>query len=88
MQLMLTCCLLTVSFMQVKPTLARLKTTLLATGGGLLLSGVLLVGSIAAGRDADGFYGMPALRLHANHIVAGPLCMPMATTVYGSKIDG
>ena len=41
---------------QVKPTLARLKTTLLATGAGLLVSGLLLVGSIAAGRDADSLY--------------------------------
>ncbi|KAK9810770.1 hypothetical protein WJX73_006093 [Symbiochloris irregularis] len=36
---------------EVKPTLERLKTTLLATGGGLLLSGVLLVASITATKD-------------------------------------
>ena len=44
---------------QVKPVLDRLKTTLLASGGGLLLSGILLVGLITTGADADGVYGAP-----------------------------
>lgn len=41
---------------QVKPTLMRLRNTLLATGGGLTISAVLLVGSIAAGSGPDGMY--------------------------------
>lgn len=41
---------------EVKPTLMRLRNTLLATGGGLTISAVLLVGSIAAGSGPDGMY--------------------------------
>ncbi len=56
---------------EVKPALSRLKTTLLGTGGVLLLSGSLLFGIIASSADADGVYGettaacmilLPALR--------------------------
>ncbi|KAK9815523.1 hypothetical protein WJX72_005035 [[Myrmecia] bisecta] len=46
----------------VKPVLNRLKTTLLASGGGLLLSAILLVGLITSGSDADGVYGRGAAR--------------------------
>ena len=43
---------------EVKPTLARLKTTLLGTGGSLLFSAFLLFGLISTQADADGMYGM------------------------------
>ncbi len=42
---------------EVKPTLARLKTTLLGTGGVLLLSSSLLFGLIGSKADGDGMYG-------------------------------
>ena len=42
---------------EVKPTLARLKTTLLGTGGVLLLSSTLLFGLIGSKADGDGMYG-------------------------------
>lgn len=38
---------------EVKPTLERLKTTLLGAAGGLLTSAVLLLGSFAADADAS-----------------------------------
>lgn len=47
---------------EVKPALGRLKTTLLGTGGVLLLSGSLLFGLIASSSDADGVYGERATR--------------------------
>ena len=43
---------------EVKPTLARLKTTLLGTGGSLLFSAFLLFGLISTQADADGMYGV------------------------------
>ena len=43
---------------EVKPTLARLKTTLLGTGGVLLLSSTLLFGLISSKADGDGMYGV------------------------------
>ena len=42
---------------QVKPILARLKTTLTGSGLALLISAVLLVGLIRNGADSDGQYG-------------------------------
>ncbi|BDA50083.1 Uncharacterized protein ycf36 [Coccomyxa sp. Obi] len=48
---------------EVKPALSRLKTTLLGTGGVLLLSGSLLFGIIASSADADGVYGRGAARV-------------------------
>lgn len=49
---------------EVKPALSRLKTTLLGTGGVLLLSGSLLFGIIASSADADGVYGERAAAMH------------------------
>jgi hypothetical protein len=46
---------------EVKPTLARLKATLLGTGGALLLLGAILFGLIQSSADVDGIYGEPAL---------------------------
>jgi hypothetical protein len=42
---------------EVKPTLARLKATLLGTGSSLLVSAVLLIGLINSQADADGMFG-------------------------------
>lgn len=47
---------------EVKPALARLRTTLLASGAALTLSAVLLFGLIRAGADGDGVYGRGAAR--------------------------
>ena len=44
---------------EVKPTLARLKATLLGTGSSLLVSAVLLLGLINSQADADGMIGEP-----------------------------
>lgn len=49
---------------EVKPALSRLKTTLLGTGGILLLSGSLLFGIIASTADTDGVYGEAATAKH------------------------
>ena len=46
---------------EVKPTLTRLKATLLGTGSSLLVSAVLLLGLINSQADADGMIGE---RLH------------------------
>lgn len=43
--------------LQVKPILARLKTTLAGSTAALVLSAGLLVGLVQAGTDADGIYG-------------------------------
>lgn len=43
--------------MQVKPILARLKTTLAGSAAALILSAGLLVGFVQAGTDSDGIYG-------------------------------
>jgi hypothetical protein len=43
--------------LQVKPILARLKTTLAGSTAALVLSAGLLVGLVQAGADADGIYG-------------------------------
>lgn len=49
---------------EVKPTLARLKTTLLGIGAVLFLSGSVLFGLIRSQADADGMYGgVPILLL-------------------------
>ena len=45
------------SLLQVKPILARLKTTLAGSTAALFLSAGLLVGLVQAGTDADGIYG-------------------------------
>ena len=42
---------------EVKPTLARLKTTLLGTGAVLLFSSSVLFGLIRSQADGDGMYG-------------------------------
>ena len=42
---------------EVKPTLARLKATLLGTGSSLLVSAVLLLGLVNSQADADGMIG-------------------------------
>ncbi len=49
---------------EVKPALSRLKTTLLGTGGVLLLSGSILFGIIASSADADGVYGEITAAVH------------------------
>ncbi|CAK0786661.1 hypothetical protein CVIRNUC_009875 [Coccomyxa viridis] len=54
---------------EVKPTLARLKTTLLGTGGSLLFSAFLLFGLISTQADADGMYGRGAAA--APRVLAG-----------------
>ena len=50
--------------MQVKPILARLKTTLAGSTAALVLSAGLLVGLVQAGTDADGIYGELLACLH------------------------
>jgi hypothetical protein len=45
---------------EVSPIMARLRKTMLGTGGSLLVAAVLLTGAIRAGADADGFYGRGA----------------------------
>jgi hypothetical protein len=42
---------------EVRPTLAKLRSTLLGMGGILLVTAVLLFGLIKAGTDEDGVYG-------------------------------
>lgn len=42
---------------EVRPTLAKLRSTLLGMGGILLVTALLLLGLIKAGTDADGVYG-------------------------------
>lgn len=49
---------------QVKPILARLKTTLTGSGLALLVSAVLLVGLIRNGADSDGQYGALLMPIH------------------------
>ena len=46
---------------QVKPILARLKTTLAGSTAALVLSASLLVGLVQANTDADGNYGASCL---------------------------
>ena len=43
--------------LQVKPILARLKTTLAGSTAALVMSAGLLVGLVQAGTDSDGSYG-------------------------------
>ena len=45
---------------EVSPVMSRLRKTMLSTGGGLVLAGVLLAGAVRAGSDADGMYGRGA----------------------------
>jgi hypothetical protein len=45
---------------EVRPTLAKLRSTLLGMGGILLVTAVLLFGLIRAGTDEDGVYGRGA----------------------------
>ena len=59
-----SCCMIhavviseTVAYLQVKPILARLKTTLAGSTAALILSAGLLVGLVQAGTDSDGSYG-------------------------------
>ncbi|DBA82556.1 hypothetical protein WJX79_009289 [Trebouxia sp. C0005] len=47
---------------EVKPILARLKTTLAGSTAALVLSAGLLVGLVQAGTDSDGIYGRGAAR--------------------------
>ncbi|KAL3151280.1 hypothetical protein ABBQ38_013118 [Trebouxia sp. C0009 RCD-2024] len=47
---------------EVKPILARLKTTLAGSTAALVLSAGLLVGLVQAGTDADGIYGRGSAR--------------------------
>ncbi len=42
---------------EVRPAMQKLRTSLLGSGGMLLLCAVLLFGLIRTGADADGFYG-------------------------------
>lgn len=51
-----------VTSVQVKPILARLKTTLAGSTAALVLSAGLLVGLVQAGTDADGIYGNPLVQ--------------------------
>ena len=55
--------------LQVKPTLQRLKGTLLGSGTALVLTAGVLFGLVTSGADADGMYGtsplLLALRLFA-----------------------
>ena len=58
---------------EVKPTLARLKTTLLGTGGSLLFSAFVLFGLISTQANADGMYGVaPDLKAASNHLHCSP----------------
>lgn len=50
-------CLDSKNALQVKPILARLKTTLAGSAAALILSAGLLVGFVQAGTDSDGIYG-------------------------------
>ena len=43
--------------LQVKPTLQRLKGTLLGSGTALVLTAGVLFGLVTSGADADGMYG-------------------------------
>lgn len=45
---------------EVTPVMRKLRKTMLGTGAGLLISAVLLVGTIRASTDDDGMYGRGA----------------------------
>ncbi len=47
--------------LQVKPTLQRLKGTLLGSGTALVLTAGVLFGLVTSGADADGMYGKALL---------------------------
>ena len=49
--------------LQVKPTLQRLKGTLLGSGTALVLTAGVLFGLVTSGADADGMYGGSPLLL-------------------------
>ena len=68
---------------EVKPTLARLKTTLLGTGGVLLLSSSLLFGLIRSQADGDGMYGEQPL--HSCH--AALRLFSLFICVFGCPLD-
>ena len=73
---------------EVKPTLARLKTTLLGTGGVLLLSSSLLFGLLGSKADGDGMYGEGhALRL-ASHQVLQLLRITEGPPSHGMSREG
>ena len=56
-----SCCPLVA--LQVKPTLQRLKGTLLGSGTALVLTAGVLFGLVTSGADADGMYGTSPLLL-------------------------
>jgi hypothetical protein len=58
---------------EVRPTLAKLRSTLLSMGGILLVTSVLLFGLIRAGTDEDGVYGRGA-RPVPRQVTAGAAC--------------
>lgn len=47
---------------EVRPVIKRLRSTLLGSGGSLLLTALLLFGFIQADTDSDGMYGRGAAR--------------------------
>ncbi|KXZ50815.1 hypothetical protein GPECTOR_15g501 [Gonium pectorale] len=61
---------------EVKPVLAKLRSTLLGSAGVLLASAVLLFGLIRAGSDADGMYGRGAARVPRQVLADGVLYSP------------
>ncbi|GLC44649.1 hypothetical protein PLESTB_001329500 [Pleodorina starrii] len=58
---------------EVKPVLAKLRSTLLGSAGVLLATSVLLFGLIRAGSDADGMYGRGAARVPRQVLADGVL---------------
>lgn len=63
---------------EVKPILARLKTTLAGSTAALVLSAGLLVGLVQAGTDSDGVYGRGAARV--------PRQVTMNGIIYSDKV--
>ncbi|GIL69293.1 hypothetical protein Vretifemale_230 [Volvox reticuliferus] len=61
---------------EVKPVLAKLRSTLLGSAGLLFLTAVLLFGLIKAGSDADGMYGRGAARVPRQVLADGVLYSP------------
>lgn len=57
---------------EVRPTLAKLRSTLLGMGGILLVTAVLLFGLIRAGTDEDGVYGRGARPVPRQVTAGGP----------------
>ncbi|KAG2496446.1 hypothetical protein HYH03_005670 [Edaphochlamys debaryana] len=72
---------------EVRPVLAKLRTTLLGSAAALLASSVVLYGLIKAGSDADGFYGRGAARVPRQVLSAGVLYSPRVTDLQQLATD-